>query len=74
MSSVKVWVRSRRAFPVIFGSFSGTYFDICETERYVHEAEGENSNKLTVSLHDQQGKHALKQRPSCLKEPSVIYF
>ena len=46
---VKVWVRSRRFFPISFGSFSGTYFEVCQTERYVHQAEGESSNKLIVS-------------------------
>jgi len=57
-----------------FGSFSGTHFEVRQTERYIQEAEGESSNKLTVSLQDQQGKHALKQPLSCLKEPSLIYF
>ena len=47
-----------RSFPISFGSFSGTYFEVCQSERYVQEAEGESSNKLTVSLYDQQGKHA----------------
>jgi len=46
---------------ISFGSFSGTYFEVCQTERYVQEAEGESSSNLTVSLHDQQGKLALKQ-------------
>jgi len=73
-SLVKVWVSSRRSFPISFGQFSRTYVEACQTERYVQETEGESTNKLTISLHDQQGKQALKQPLSSLKEPSLIYF
>jgi len=54
------------SFPITFGLFSGTYFEVCQTERYVQEAEGESSNKLTISF-------AWSARQACIEATAQLF-